>query len=191
MENRNCFQENDRREAEIVQPPLAASIYRDLVICLLNFELKCETNVRLRDESNCWLRRRGLSDSLFFPICCPQRTVQSSRHVTMGGHLFWRSLLKIMHLHFHEIFLNNCHAIRKNISQKKPNALKYKCTFRKNATPLCACPLATLVIKVLLAAWTAWFTSSSRSNVVWSFVVIYYSLDVVHALPVVYIDSSA
>ena len=57
--------------------------------------------------------------------------------------------------------------------------------------PHCACPLATLVIKVLLAAWTAWFTSSSRSNVVWSFVVIYYSLDVVHALPVVYIDSRA
>ena len=42
-----------------------------------------------------------------------------------------------------------------------------------------------------MAAWTAWFTSSSRSNVVWSFVVIYYSLDVVHALPVVYIDSRA
>ena len=60
---------------------------------------------------------------------------------------------------------------------------------QKKCDPDCACPLATLVIKVLLAAWTAWFTSSSRSNVVWSFVVIYYSLDVVHALPVVYIDS--
>ena len=82
----------------------------------LFFELKCETNVRLRDESNCWLRRRELSDSLFFPICCPQRTVQSSRRVTMGWHLFWRSLLKFMHLYFHEIFLNNCHAISKNIS---------------------------------------------------------------------------
>ena len=104
-----------KRGSDLPQPPMAASIYGDLVICLLNFELKCETNVRLRDESNCWLRRRGLSDSLFFPICCPQRTVQSSRHVTMGWHLFWRSLLKFMHLHLHEIFLNNCHAISKNI----------------------------------------------------------------------------
>ena len=97
MENRNCFQENDRREAEIVQPPLAASIYRDLVICLLNFELK---NVKLMSGSG---TNRIADDGdggfqiLFFSLFAALSELYSQVDVSQWVDIF-----------FEEAYLNSC-----------------------------------------------------------------------------------
>ena len=73
---------------------------------------------------------------LFFSLFAVLSELYSQVDMSQWVDIFFEeAFFKFMHLHFHEIFLSNCDAIRK-IYHKKTGALKYECTFRKNVTPI-------------------------------------------------------